>query len=186
MDQSAQAGMGAGSGLVARPTAGLGVLVGTRHTFECFGADGTLKWREEVDNLVVTEGLNALITNTFKTIPGSVTWYVGLKLAGSVAAGDTMASHAGWLEAGIANAPTYSEAARPTTAWSAASAGAKALSAGLVFTFTGSGTVKGCFLNTVATKDGTTGVLLSAGLFTGGDQPVVSTNTLTVSYSLSL
>ena len=67
-----------------------------------------------------------------------------------------------------------------------ATARSKALSAGLVYTFTGSGTVKGCFLTTVNTKDGTTGTLYSAGLFTGGDQPVVNTNTLTVSYTASV
>ena len=97
-----------------------------------------------------------------------------------------MASHAGWLEAGLANAPTYSETARRTAAWAAAAGRSKALSAGLVFTFTGIGTVKGSFLTTVATKDGITGSLYSAGLFTGGDQPVVATNTLTVSYTASL
>eukprot|EP01034_Spumella_vulgaris_P041665 gene41665-51629_t len=67
--------------------------------------------------------------------------------------------------------------ARPTAAWSAASAGAKALSSSLTFTITSSGTIKGAFLTTVATKDGTTGTLISAGLFAGGDQPVAATNT---------
>ena len=47
-------------------------------------------------------------------------------------------------------------------------------------------TIKGCFLISVSTKSGTTGVLYSAGLFTGGDQPVVSGNTLTVSYTGSV
>jgi hypothetical protein len=103
----------------------------------------------------------------------------------AVAAGDTAASHAGWLEAGGATAPTYS-GNRKTAAWAAASAGAKALSAGLVFTFTGAGTVKGCGLATVNTVDSTSGSLYSAGLFTGGDQPVVATNTLTVTYTASL
>ena len=116
-------------------------------------------------------------------------FYLGLISSTSysaLAAGDTMSSHAGWLEAGSGNTPVYSESTRRTAAWAAASSGSKALSAGLVFTFTGSGTAKGCFLTTVNTKDGTTGTLFSAGLFSGGDQPVVSTNTLTVTYTATL
>lgn len=143
---------------------------------------------DEFDNLVVTVGKNFLLDNGMAGSAYTAAFFMGLVSLVSysaIVAGDTQASHAGWLEAGGANAPTYS-GVRKTTAWSAASAGSKALSAGLVFTFTGSGTVKGCFLTTVSTVDGTTGTLFSAGLFSGGDQPVVSTNTLTVSYSLSL
>lgn len=140
-------------------------------------------------NLVTTVGKNHMLDNELAGSAYTAAWYLGLISSASysaVAAGDTMSSHAGWLEAGAANAPTYSESARRTAAWSAAASGSKALSSALVFTFTGSGTVKGSFLSSVATKDGTTGILLSAGLFTGGDQPVVATNTLSVSYSLSL
>ena len=102
-----------------------------------------------------------------------------------IVAGDTAASHAGWLEAGATNAPTFT-GARKTAAWAAAAAGSKALSAGLVFIFTGNGTVKGCFLTTASAVDAATGTAYSAGLFTGGDQPVVATNTLTVTYTASL
>jgi len=147
-----------------------------------------VKWEGSFSNLVTTVGKNAGLDNNLSGSGYTAAWYLGLISSTSytaVAVGDTMASHSGWLEAGAANAPTYS-GSRKTTAWSAASAGSKALSAGLVFTFTGSGTVKGCFMNTVATVDGTTGTLYSAGLFTGGDQPVVSTNTLTVTYTASL
>jgi hypothetical protein len=140
-------------------------------------------------NLVTDVGARYLLDNGLAGSAYTAAFYLGLISSTSytaVAAADTMASHAGWLEAGSANTPVYSESARRTAAWSAAATRSKALSAGLVFTFTGSGTVKGSFLTTVATKDGTTGTLYSAGLFSGGDQPVVNTNTLTVSYTASL
>lgn len=35
-------------------------------------------WNDEFDNLVVTEGRNALLDNTFNAIAGSVAWNVGL------------------------------------------------------------------------------------------------------------
>jgi len=100
-----------------------------------------------------------------------------------------MSSHTGWLEAGGANAPTYS-GNRKTCAWSAASAGAKALSSALGFAITGTGTIKGCFIlfgsGALNTKDDTSGTLYSAGLFTGGDRSVISGDTVNVSYSTSL
>jgi hypothetical protein len=154
----------------------------------CRDADGNVLWEDKAYNLVTTQGKNNLLDNGLAASAFTAAWYMGLVSSASFSAysaADTAASHAGWLEAGAANAPTYS-GARKTTAWSAAAAGAKALSAGLVFTFTGSGTVKGCFLQSASAVDSTTGVLLSVGNFTGGDQPVVSTNTLTVTYTLTL
>jgi hypothetical protein len=151
-------------------------------------ADGNELRREEFPNTVLTAGKNAALDAFLAGSGYTAAWYLGLISSTSysaISAADTASSHAGWLEAGGANAPTYS-GARKTAAWAAASAGAKALSAGLVFTFTGTGTVKGCFLATIATVDSTSGTFYSAGLFTGGDQPVVSGNTLTVTYTASL
>lgn len=151
-------------------------------------AAGNVLREDTFDNLVTTVGKNFLLDNSLAGSAYTAAFFMGLISLVSysaVAVGDTQASHAGWLEAGATNAPTYS-GARKTAAWAAASAGSKALSAGLVFTFTGAGTVKGCFMGTGSAVDGTTGTLLSAGLFSGGDQPVVSTNTLTVTYTLSL
>ena len=154
----------------------------------CHDADGNELWRDKVYNLVTTQGKNEILNQALAGSAFTAAWYMGLISSVSytaIAAADTAASHTGWLEAGGTNAPTYT-GPRKTTAWSAAAAGAKALSAGLVFTFTGSGTVKGAFIQSASALDSTTGVLLSAGLFSGGDQPVVATNTLTVTYTLTL
>jgi len=107
----------------------------------------------------------------------------------AVAAGDTMASHSGWKEAGVTNAPTYT-VPRKTCSWDAAAAGSKALSSAVSFAITGAGTVKGCFIvfhtGAVSTVDNTGGVLYSAGAFTGGDKVVADTDTLNVTYTASL
>jgi hypothetical protein len=104
------------------------------------------------------------------------------------AAGDTMASHAGWLEAGGANAPTYT-APRKTAAWNAATGGSKALSAALTFAITATGQINGAFLvygsGALSTIDNTAGVLFSAGAF-AAFKSVSSGDTLNVSYSVGM
>lgn len=159
------------------------------YTVECRGPDGRLKWADTIQNLVATGGKNDALDKYLTGSAYTATWFLGLISSTTftaVAATDTMASHAGWLEAGAANAPTYSQTARPTTAWSAAAAGAKSLSASLTYSITGTGTVKGCFLTSVATKDGVTGILYSAGLFSGGDKVLANLDSLSVSYTASL
>ena len=157
----------------------------------CRDVDGNELWKEEFDNLITTVGKNLLLDQGLAGSGYTAVEYMGLISSTSftaVAAGDTMTSHSGWLEAGSTNTPTYS-GTRNTCAWSAAAAGVKALSAGLVFTFTGSGTVQGAFIvggsGASATLMNTGGVLYSAGTL-GTPQPVISTNTLTLSYSSTL
>jgi len=160
---------------------------------ECIGADGKLKWRDTIENVVCTAGknlaLDTFLAGSAYTVVGPFMGLISSVSYSAVAAGDTMASHSGWLEAGGTNAPTYT-GNRKTAAWSAASAGSKALSAALSFAITGTGTVKGAFLcygtGAVATKDDTNGVLWSAGTFSTGDKAVVNTDTLNCNYSSSL
>jgi len=174
---------------------GLGELAEAhgRYEIECIGADGKLKWREVIDNIVQTVGknlaLDTFLAGTTYTVTGPYMSLISSISFTAVNAGDTMASHTGWLEAGGTNAPTYS-GNRKTATWSAAASGSKALSAALSFGITSSGTVKGAFLcygtGALATKDDTGGVLWSAGTFTTGDKAVVNGDTLNVNYSTSL
>src|SRR5580765_6139110 len=164
-----------------------------RYVFECVGADGKVKWREVIDNVVCTVGKNLMLDTALAgggyTVVGPFMGLISSVSYTAVAVGATMTSHAGWLEAGGANAPTYT-GNRKTAAWSAASAGSKALSAALSFAITSSGTVKGAFLcfgsGASATKDDTGGVLWSAGTFSTGDKAVVNGDNLNCNYSTSL
>lgn len=175
------------SASVARgATHGESISAQGRFEIVCHGADGVEKWRDHIKNLVTTAGKNDILD---KYLLGSVytaTFRMGLKGAGTAAAGDTQASHAGWLEVGLANAPTYTGNRKDVT-MGAASSGTSA-SPTQVFAITSSGTVAGCFTNNggSATKDNTTGILFSAGDFSGGSKSVTNGDTLSVSYSLSV
>lgn len=152
------------------------------YVVECFGSDGVLKWKDDIHNLVTTVGKSFTMDTVLGNTAGGAV-VMGLKGVGSAVVGDTQASHASWLEVGLANAPTYT-GNRPTPSFSAASSGSKSTSSAVVFAMTSSGTVAGCFINIggSATKDNTTGTLFSAGDFTAGSKTVTSGDTLNVTY----
>ncbi len=159
------------------------------YTAQCHNAAGELIWEDTFSNLVTTVGKNDALDKYLAGSAYTAAWYMGLISSTSysaVAAADTMSSHAGWLESGVANNPTYSQGTRPAPAFSTASAGSKSTSSAVAFSITNTGTVKGCFLTSVSTKDGTTGILYSAGLFSGGDKAVGNGDTLSVTYTASL
>lgn len=147
------------------------------------------KWDEPKLNTIMTGGKNDLLDKYLAGSGYTAAWYMGLISSTSysaIAAGDTMSSHAGWLEAGTANAPTYSQSTRVAPSWASASAGSKASNANIVYSITGTGTAKGGFLTSVSTKDGTTGILFSGALFTQGDRAVVNLDTINGSYTLAV
>jgi hypothetical protein len=158
--------------------------------------DPRLNWQADIDNVVTTVGKNAMLdaalagssysaTGPFMGLISSVSW-------SAVAAGDTMASHSGWVEAGSgSNYPLLTARLTCAAGWNSAAAGAKALSSARSFTIGATGgTVKGCFLvfgsGAVDTIGNTGGTLLSAGTFSDGDKVVNAGGTLNVSYSMSL
>jgi hypothetical protein len=154
---------------------------------ECLGPDGKLKWRDEIENLVVYVGKNSMLDKFLDLGAAHSNVVMGLKGTGATALANTMASHAPWLEVGLANAPTYT-GNRKTPAFSAAANGSKATTAAQSFAITSSGTVSGCFvaMSASTTKDDTTGTLLSVGDFGTGDKTVGNGDTLNVTYSLAL
>jgi hypothetical protein len=179
-----------GASLVAR--SGLVEVADAPHfVFDvtCVDANGNLRWKDGFRNLVCTGGKNDLLDKYFAGASYTASWFVGLISSvgySAVAAADTMSSHAGWTEAGPTNAPSYSQGTRPALAFSSASGGSKATSSASAFSITQTGTVKGAFVTTGSAKDGTTGILYSAGLFTGGDRPVLNGDTLNVSAALAV
>jgi hypothetical protein len=155
-------------------------------TVWCVGPDGKEKWRDTITNLVTTVGKNDFLDKYLLGSGYTQTFRMGLKGVGTAVAGDTQASHASWLEVGLANAPTYTGSRKSVTMGSAAAG--VSTSPTQAFAITSAGTIAGCFTNNggSATIDNTTGVLFSAGDFTGGNKVVASLDTVNVVYSLSV
>lgn len=155
---------------------------------QCVGADGQVKWEEEMHNLVVNQGLQSMVSVYLDGATQITTWYLGL-ITGpgsgtTIAAGDTLASHAGWTEF-----TDYSGNRKTATFGTATTADPSVLNntaSPASFTISGAGgTVAGAFLASVDT--GTSGTLFSASDFQSpGDRVVVSGDTLNVSYTFSL
>jgi hypothetical protein len=158
------------------------------YTIQCVGPDGQVKWEQNTPNLVVNQGLQDMNTTYFNSGTQVTTWYVGL-ITGpgsgtTIAAGDTLASHAGWTE--FTNYTGNRKAAVFATATTADPSVITNTASPAQFAITGAGgTVAGAFLASVAT--GTSGVLFSASDFQSpGDRVVVSGDSLNVTYTFSL
>jgi hypothetical protein len=178
------------AGLITNPKAGDTVGAGGVFTVTCVGADGVEKWSDTFHNLVVNEGLQDMNSKYFQASGYTAAWYLGLVQGpGSgttYAAGNTLASHSGWTElvpgtayTGNRKAVTFGTAttADPSVISNSASPSSFAM-------LVNATVVAGAFLCTVAS--GTSGILFSAGDFTGGDKTVDNGDTLNVTYTFSL
>jgi hypothetical protein len=176
-----------------------GLIAGTKSTeeaqatgiyhVECHDKDGNLKWSADSKNLVVNEGLQYMAGSALTSVTQITTWYLGLygpAASNTPAAGDTMASHAGWTEV----AP-YSNATRVVATFATATLGNPSVvtnsASPATFTINSTATVGGAFLTSGSAKSGTTGTLFSAADFSApGDRSVVSGDVLSVTYTFSL
>lgn len=161
-----------------------------RFTVQCHDKDGNLKWEHTTPNLVVNVGLQDMNTKYFTGSAYTAAWYLGLygaAASNNPAAGDTMASHAGWTEF-----TNYTSSTRPVCTFGTATTANPSVisnSASVAsFTINGAGgTVGGAFLTNNNTKGGSTGTLFSASDFqTPGDRVTVSGDIISVTYTFSL
>ncbi len=164
-----------------------GVAMGCVYKFELFDKHGSLKWTEEVPNLVVDEGLNDLLTNYLKGSGYTAAFYVGIiDNAGfsAIAAGDDAAGIVvpvnGWAES-----EAYSEGVRQTLTLGAIAAKSVDNSASkAAFSIYGTVVVKGAFVVTNSTKGGGSGVLYGAAAF-AATRAAESGDTLNVTVTLT-
>ena len=156
--------------------------LGLKNVWEvvCYDSEGNEKWREIKPNLVTTEGLNHVLSSTLDGGTQITTWYVGLKNAGSAAAGDTMASHSGWTEN-----TSYSQSVRQTLTLGTASSGSIDNVGNLAtYSINGTATIAGAFITSNSTKSGTTGTLYGVVDF-ASSRSVISGDTLEVTVTLT-
>ena len=158
---------------------GCAVKVGGVFNFVARDKFGAFKWEADAKNLVTTEGCNHITDLIFGNDTIEAGFYVGLKNAGTPAAGDTLATHATWTE------NTNYSGNRPSFVAPAASGGSTSNTASKAsFSIDTNGqTIAGGFLCSAAT--GTTGILLCAADFTGGNKSLDSGDTLEVTYTFA-
>jgi hypothetical protein len=190
LDNKAKSSDLVGSALVFGKPVTEGVGAGGVYTLQCLDKDGKLKWEASSHNLVVNVGLQDMNDKYFEGVTYTAAWYIGLitgPASGTTfAAGDTMASHAGWTEN-----TGYSNATRPAAVFGTATTADPSVldnsASPAAFSINATSTIAGAFLVSNNTKGGTTGVLFSESDFTApGDRSVVSGDTLNVTYTFSL
>jgi hypothetical protein len=177
--------------LITKPGLGETVGAGGVYSVTCVGADGVEKWSDTFHNLVVNQGLANMNGVYFAGTTQITTWYLGLVTGpGSgttFSAGDTLASHGATGSGGWTENTDYTGSRKAVTFGSATSANPSVITNSASpssFVMTGTATVAGAFLASVSS--GTSGILFSAGDFTGGDKSVASGDTLNVTYTFSL
>lgn len=130
---------------------------------------------------VTNQGINHILSTEYCSGTQVTSWFVGLinnSPTPTLAAADTLASHAGWAET-----TAYSGGNR--LAWgNGAASGQQTTNASTVnFAMTGSVVVYGLFLASV--NSGTSGTLSATAAFSGGTQSVNNGDTLQVTFTVS-
>lgn len=139
----------------------------------------------ELNNGICNAGINWLLDIVFNGGSGVSTMYIGIIDNSSytgVAASDTASSHSGWIE--FTSYQISSVSVRGSWNPGAAASQSVTNSTPETFDITGSGTLKGIFLDTTSTQGGTGGLLWSTALFTS-TIAVVNGDQLKITYTLT-
>ncbi len=157
--------------------------IGGRFHVECVAPDGTVRWRSWLKNGVTGPGLDDLNNTYFRNGTTKTAWYIGLidnTSYSALASGDIMTSHAGWIEN-----VSYTNTARP--AWGPGVSSGQSLVNGTTANFSMSAvaSIRGLFLVSDSTLNGTAGLLWATAAFSGGVQPCNPGDTLKVTYTVS-
>ena len=165
------------AGVVSRKEEKSGVAFGGHYDIVCRDSEGNIKWTEEIDNLVVDEGLNHILEVVFASGTQDTTWFVGLLAA-------TPVPLPAWVAASLAAVDfvDYDEATLPAFvpgAVASESVDNSASKASFAINQDTS-TIGGAFLIGTSAKATPAGVLYSAGAFTGGNKSADSGDTLEV------
>lgn len=157
----------------------LAVKMKNQYHIECRGADGRVKWVEDIDNIVVNEGLDDLLDKYLKGSTYTAAFYVGLIGASPTPAAGHTAAQIGGTN-GWSEITAYSEATREALTLGTVSSQSVDNSASKAsFSINGTATVGGAFVITNNTKGGTTGVLYGAAAFSA-NRSVVNGDTINV------
>lgn len=142
--------------------------------------DGKLHHKEIAPNGVTNIGKNTVLDTYFRNQAPPTTWFLAfIDDPATLAAADTMASHAGWTES-----QGYTEGTRP--AWVTVAAASQAItnSTPATFTINATDTLFGIFAVDESTKGGTTGVLWATAAF-ASPIPVINGDILKITYTVN-
>lgn len=133
-------------------------------------------------NGITNVGMNKLLDVMFHAVSAITAWTIGLISAGSfsaLAAADTMASHAGWLEFVAVDEATRQE-------WTEGAASGRAITnaSPVVYNINSGGTLKGVFITDGTALSGTTGTLWATALF-NADVVVQNGDQVKITYTVS-
>lgn len=134
--------------------------VGFVYNFEYIGRDGQVKWRERLENLIPTAGLNYIVSAAMAGGAQYSTWYLGLSATSyAPVAGETMTT----LMANVTEFTNYSGTARLAMVPDAVASGLYSnVGTPTEFTFTSTGTIRLGFLSSGSVWSNTSGLLISA------------------------
>lgn len=144
--------------------------------------DGKVIDEWEDHNLVVNEGLNALLNIMFHGTTQISTWYIGV-FEGNYTPVATVT--AATITAAATESTAYDEAAR--VAYDEAAAASQSITnsaSKATFTFNATKTIYGAFLGSASAKSATTGTLFSAAQFSAA-KAVVAADQLLLTYTFT-